>query len=230
MSSAFAHFLRTGQKLDAPLPLRHEAKFNPWHDPANGRFTHVGMGRNYPRGFGGFRGGQSGGGGASGTWRDGDVRVARDAPKPQAQTKPPQQVAQPVIPGPASASPNQRPASRSYPIVRSVERNGYAFSIDTLDRTRKVTGQLQHGPATNRSRSMQSRAGRPDRRPTDDGGHYIARRFNGPREKFNHFVLDANFNRGGTPNTGGRMGAFNCGGRKYFRHHYTGVRRHIATT
>lgn len=43
---------------------------------------------------------------------------------------------------------------------------------------------------------MQSGAGRPDRRQSDDGGHYIAVRFNGPREKFNHFAQDANFNRG----------------------------------
>jgi hypothetical protein len=47
-----------------------------------------------------------------------------------------------------------------------------------------------------RSRSAQARAGRPDRRSSDDGGHYIARRFNGPTEAFNHFAQDANFNRG----------------------------------
>ncbi|GAA4773263.1 DNA/RNA non-specific endonuclease [Novosphingobium ginsenosidimutans] len=43
---------------------------------------------------------------------------------------------------------------------------------------------------------MQARAGRPDRLPTDDGGHYIGTRFNGPREKFNHFAQDSNVNRG----------------------------------
>lgn len=32
--------------------------------------------------------------------------------------------------------------------------------------------------------------------PGDDGGHHIARRFNGPTEAFNHFAQDANFNRG----------------------------------
>lgn len=32
---------------------------------------------------------------------------------------------------------------------------------------------------------------------SDDGGHYIAARFNGPTEAFNHFAQDANFNRGG---------------------------------
>jgi hypothetical protein len=35
------------------------------------------------------------------------------------------------------------------------------------------------------------------RRASDDGGHYIASRFNGPTEAFNHFAQDANFNRGG---------------------------------
>ena len=39
-------------------------------------------------------------------------------------------------------------------------------------------------------------AGGVDRRATDDGGHYVAPRFNGPTEAFNHFAQDANFNRG----------------------------------
>ena len=47
-----------------------------------------------------------------------------------------------------------------------------------------------------RSRTNQARAGKPDRRASDDGGHFIAARFNGPRDSFNHFAQDANFNRG----------------------------------
>jgi len=47
-----------------------------------------------------------------------------------------------------------------------------------------------------RSRRSQADAGKPDRRNTDDGGHYIAARFNGPSDWFNHFAQDANFNRG----------------------------------
>lgn len=35
------------------------------------------------------------------------------------------------------------------------------------------------------------------RRTSDDGGHYIAARFNGPTEAFNHFAQDGNFNLGG---------------------------------
>lgn len=42
---------------------------------------------------------------------------------------------------------------------------------------------------------MQRAAGGPDRRAGDQGGHYIARRFNGPTEAFNHFAQDGNFNR-----------------------------------
>ena len=48
-----------------------------------------------------------------------------------------------------------------------------------------------------RSRSSQSAAGGSNRLTTDDGGHYIAARFNGPTDTFNHFAQDANFNRGG---------------------------------
>lgn len=58
-----------------------------------------------------------------------------------------------------------------------------------------MSGTLTLKQAT-RSRSTQARAGLPDRRPRDDGGHYIARRFNGPSEAFNHFAQDASFNRG----------------------------------
>ena len=33
-------------------------------------------------------------------------------------------------------------------------------------------------------------------RSTDDGGQFIAARFYGPRDTFNHFAQDASFNRG----------------------------------
>jgi len=44
---------------------------------------------------------------------------------------------------------------------------------------------------------LSNRAYGSDRLPTDDGGHYVAVRFNGPTDTFNHFAQDANFNRGG---------------------------------
>ena len=47
-----------------------------------------------------------------------------------------------------------------------------------------------------RSRASQVTAGGSDRLKTDDGGRYIARRFNGPHDAFNHFAQDASFNRG----------------------------------
>jgi hypothetical protein len=47
-----------------------------------------------------------------------------------------------------------------------------------------------------RSRISQSRAGGLERRTTDDGGHFIAARFNGPTAAFNHFAQDSNINRG----------------------------------
>lgn len=43
---------------------------------------------------------------------------------------------------------------------------------------------------------FQAQAGKPDRRGNDDGGHFIAARFNGPSDRFNHVAQNANFNRG----------------------------------
>ena len=76
-------------------------------------------------------------------------------------------------------------------------RNGYVFQRDAADRTTQVTGTLTSAAERPRSRTAQARAGESDRLPSDDGGHYIAARFNGPTDAFNHFAQDANFNRGG---------------------------------
>ena len=78
---------------------------------------------------------------------------------------------------------------------REFEANGYRYEIDTLLRTRRISGDIRM-KAESRSRSAQANAGKPDRRGTDDGGHFIAARFKGPGEWFNHFAQDANFNRG----------------------------------
>lgn len=48
--SAFSHWFRTGKVPRALAPGEVELKFNPWHDPANGRFTFTGAGRNYGAG------------------------------------------------------------------------------------------------------------------------------------------------------------------------------------
>ncbi len=83
------------------------------------------------------------------------------------------------------------------PNLRRVVRNGYEYRIDAEDRTISVSGTLTLSGTQLRSGKMQAQAGGTDRRPkTDDGGHYIAARFNGPTDAFNHFAQDANFNRG----------------------------------
>jgi LysM repeat protein len=79
--------------------------------------------------------------------------------------------------------------------VRTISKNGYGFDVDVLNRTRKAAGEM-HLKLAPRSKINQANAGKPDRRDTDDGGHFIAARFNGPRDSFNHFAQDANFNRG----------------------------------
>lgn len=62
--------------------------------------------------------------------------------------------------------------------------------------TRYVEGTLTVAEKPRRSLKSQSEAGGADRKITDDGGHYIAARFNGPTYDFNHFAQDAKFNRG----------------------------------
>lgn len=75
-------------------------------------------------------------------------------------------------------------------------RNGYSFETDRLDRTRGGEGDLHLGRGSSRSRRAQRQAGGPDRRVGDDGGYYIAHRFNGPADGFNHFAQNAQFSRG----------------------------------
>lgn len=79
---------------------------------------------------------------------------------------------------------------------RHVRKNGYGFQIDVIERMRHVQGEITVTSTHQRSRQSQAQAGGADRRTTDDGGHYIAARFNGPRDAFNHFAQDASFNRG----------------------------------
>ncbi len=74
--------------------------------------------------------------------------------------------------------------------------NGYTFDIDPEARTRLSYGQLTNGPVAPRSRTNRRAAGGDDRLDTDDGGHFIATRFNGPNAAFNHFAQDSNVNRG----------------------------------
>ncbi len=55
--SAFSWWLRTGRLPPVPTPDGIERKFNPWHDPLDGRFTFAGSGRHYGAGGAGPSGG-----------------------------------------------------------------------------------------------------------------------------------------------------------------------------
>jgi large repetitive protein len=73
-------------------------------------------------------------------------------------------------------------------------RNGYTYHLDDAGRVLKVEGDLTLNKAQGRNTTAQRNAGGADRLPTDQGGHYIGRRFNGPTDDFNHFAQNANFN------------------------------------
>lgn len=55
--SGFSRWLRTGRGTPEAGAGCLEVKFNPWHDPADGRFTHSGSGRHYGAGGGSADGG-----------------------------------------------------------------------------------------------------------------------------------------------------------------------------
>jgi hypothetical protein len=204
--SPFSTWLRTGRILVSEERPEFERKFNGWHDPANGRFTFVGTGRYFPsgrasisrradqpfRGGGGGMGFVGGGGSGSGWPPPGPGLRALSSTRraiPPARNSPSAMVA-------VATQAQVTRRRRAEPPWRRVLRNGYEFQIDESQRTRSVSGTLTLGIAEGRSRRAQARAGGPDRRPSDDGGHYIAHRFNGPSDAFNHFAQAANFNRG----------------------------------
>jgi hypothetical protein len=193
--SPFSVWLRTGRIVDYDEESDLERKFNPWHDPADGRFTFAGTGRYFPSGRVSisrradqpFRAGGGvgyGGGGSSGSWPPSTRRAVSPARSSHSAM---------VTVATSAQIPRSRRRERPW---RRVMRNGYEFQIDERQRTRRVFGTLTLGTAEGRSRRAQARAGGPDRRPSDDGGHYIAHRFNGPSDAFNHFAQAANFNRG----------------------------------
>jgi len=185
---AFSYWLRTGRRVAKRPSAAVEVKFNPWHDPANGQFTFANSG-NYHGRHGG--GGDFGGGGTSFGW---------PAPKPPRRTQQP-----PLAPKQQASPTKNRQKSTIGPpgvvvgpsvdTVRRIARNGYDFQIDSVGQMRRASGNITLG-TERRNRREQRGAGGSDRRPTDDGGHYVATRFNGPPDDFNHFPQDANFNRG----------------------------------
>jgi hypothetical protein len=106
-----------------------------------------------------------------------------------------------LLPTPEAATPISEgrsaglaPASASH--SEHIVKNGYRYDYDEHKRPTRISGQLMLNDDQRRSKTAQAKAGGADRRTTDDGGHYIARRFNGPRDVFNHFAQDSKFNRG----------------------------------
>lgn len=186
----FGHWLRTGRRLGRGSNPAVEVKHNPWHDPANGQFTFANSGVRYGR-WGGGGGGTTGGGGASGGWPRSKPLPRRSKPsiiqKPQS---PPGITPSRTVLVPAGKAP--RPPVKPF---RRITKNGYDFDLDSDNKMRRAAGSVSLGSAT-RNRRGQLEAGGTDRRSTDDGGHYVARRFNGPPDRFNLFPQDANFNRG----------------------------------
>lgn len=133
-------------------------------------------------------GGSFGGGGAGGSWSAPISKAPRAGRSGKRRSPPP--------PNQPRAAPIHapRPAAEYESRVSKI-RNGYRYDIDGHARPVRISGDI-HLANQGRSKRVQLQAGHPDRRPTDDGGHYVAARFNGAPEWFNHFAQDANFNRG----------------------------------
>jgi HK97 family phage portal protein len=87
-------------------------------------------------------------------------------------------------------------AAKPIAVPPTVSAGGYNFDKDSLDRTGKIYGKLRLEPKQIRSRRLQREAGKPDREPSDHGGHFIAREFGGPKIAENHFAQAARINRG----------------------------------
>ncbi len=146
--SGFALWMRTGRWPDPDADAAIERKFNPWHDPEDGRFTFAGQGRHYGSGGGGSStataprkrgmskpgGGSFGGAGATGSFG----KPLPTKPEPKAKPKPKSRPGR-NFPGwlPATPAPWPKPRSRPVPVRpaapppwRRVERNGYFYHLD----------------------------------------------------------------------------------------------------
>lgn len=268
--SAFAIYLRTGRRAVRGV----EVKFNPWHDPRDGRFTFAGQGQLYPNGYVAQDRSQE----VSPGEREAAAKDIRDAYGGRRQPS----ARDPYVPDYSDSSPwspknwrvyvvrrgdsltsiaqmrkgltvdflaglNRIPKGKlrigqmlMLPTQRSLDegrdarskfmalglymdthggklppdpanppsvmdqvnetysrisKNGYQFEFDLPNRMKRLTGTLGSNPAQGRSRVAQRIAGMPDRLSTDEGGHFVARRFNGPTDLFNHFAQDRSFNR-----------------------------------
>ncbi|MBK8375272.1 MAG: phage portal protein [Sphingomonadales bacterium] len=196
-----------------------ELKYNPWHDPGDGKFTEEGQGRNY------------GGGGASGSWDGPAAKNGRaagsvgrggsgstkkpkiqagggnfggggasgswDKPKPVKPVPKVQRPKRETVKPPSAKPLGPILTTASKPKTRKVEANGYHFELDEQNRTVRARGELRLDNSQTRKPTAQTEEGKPDRLESDHGGHFIGRQFGGPKEAINLFAQDANFNRSG---------------------------------
>lgn len=81
-------------------------------------------------------------------------------------------------------------------VSETIEENGYEYTLDSDGRVSEVEGDLRL-EIGERDLRVQREAGGEFRRNTDDGGHFIGNRFNGPGGDINIFAQDSNLNRGG---------------------------------
>jgi hypothetical protein len=80
--------------------------------------------------------------------------------------------------------------------TRTEIKNGYKYTLDAEGRVTRIQGKLTSNPAQKRNTKAQLAAGGDARLATDEGGHFIGRRFDGPTEDLNHFAQNMNLNRG----------------------------------
>lgn len=78
--------------------------------------------------------------------------------------------------------------------MRTIEVNGYEFTVDTVTGTTMAAGELQN-KAASRDSKMQVQAGEELRLETDQGEHLVAAVHNGPAIKENLFAQDAHLNQ-----------------------------------
>lgn len=79
--------------------------------------------------------------------------------------------------------------------TRTVEANGYEFTVDSVTGTTIATGEIQNETAS-RNNKMQVQAGDELRMSTDQGGHLVAASHNGPAIRENLFAQDGHLNQG----------------------------------
>ena len=132
----FSAWLRTG-RLPTPAADGIERKFNPWHDPANGRFTFADSGHT---GGGWMDGGFSGGGGSErgygGAGSQGSWEVAAKRPKagvPSSRAvEPTHRSISPAAVAPATSQITRQSLPDTSQFQR-ITRNGYEYQIDSTN-------------------------------------------------------------------------------------------------